>query len=291
METTVKGKAALEALAARFPQLYVAPAEDALAAHRLASGCGVAPEGATLDHFASSPNDELRAVSTPAGPVEVLFLENRHDFETFLQIIGHKASPVPIARTVGAITYRGIADWGKIAAAEENYLASGGEDWNAEFGRLARDPQAFRSELVVISEGPYSNVPADETPYEPDEWTRVSREIRLHHECAHVVCRRLMPDDILPVWDEVTADVVGLLCATGHYDAALASRFLGVSEQGFSGGRLAEYLNDEQTARIDDVAAEVHGACVRIEEMAGEAEAADPFTFLLDLKRSPLVAY
>ena len=32
MEKTVKGKAALEALAARFPQLYVAPAEDALAA-------------------------------------------------------------------------------------------------------------------------------------------------------------------------------------------------------------------------------------------------------------------
>ena len=56
METTVKGKAALEALAARFPQLYVAPAEDALAAHRLASGCGVAPEGATLDHFDADMN-------------------------------------------------------------------------------------------------------------------------------------------------------------------------------------------------------------------------------------------
>ena len=100
-----------------------------------------------------------------------------------------------------------------------------------------------------------------------------------------------MPDDILPVWDEVTADVVGLLCATGHYDSALASRFLGVSDQGFSGGRLAEYLDEDQTARIDEVAAEVYGACTHIEQMIGPSEVADPFSFLLDLKRSPLLSY
>ena len=61
------GREALQALAARFPQIYVAPAEDAQQAHRLASGRGAAPEGACLDHFASSPEDELREVDTPAG--------------------------------------------------------------------------------------------------------------------------------------------------------------------------------------------------------------------------------
>ncbi len=288
---SLKGKDALEALAQRFPQLYVAPAEGAQDAHRLAGGQGIAPEGATLSHFEGSPQDELREVDTPAGPIEVLFLERRNDFETFLQIIGHKSSPVPIARTVGAITYRGIPDWGKVADACAAYVASGGDDWGAEFARLAKEPGVFRSELVVISEGPYSNVPAAETPYGPEEWVHVSREIRLHHECAHVVCRRPMPDDVVPVWDEVTADVVGLLFATGRYDVALASRFLGVSEEGFSDGRLAEYLNDEQKARIDDVAAEVDDACARIEQMSGPAEAADPFSFLLDLKRAPLLAF
>ena len=84
---------------------------------------------------------------------------------------------------------------------------------------------------------------------------------------------------------------IGLLAATGRYDAALASRFLGVSESGFANGRLAEYLGDDQKARIDEVAAEVHGACARIEQMCGPAEAADPFAFLLDLKRAPLLAY
>ncbi|MBQ9317273.1 MAG: hypothetical protein IJ203_10680 [Atopobiaceae bacterium] len=287
----IRGSEVLASLAGRFPQLFVAPAEGAQAIHRLAAGRGVVPGDASLAHFATSPEDELREVETPAGTVEVAFLRNRADFETFLQIIGHKAEPVPIARTVGAITYRGLADWGKVAAAREAYVRAGGDDWPGEFARLAREPGAFRAEIVVISEGPYSNVPACETPYDPDEWLCISREIRLHHECAHVVCRRTMPDNVLPVWDEVTADVVGLLCAIGRYDAALAARFLGVAPDGYAGGRLAEYLSDEQAQRIDEVAAEVFAACAQIEQACGQKQASEPFTFLLDLKRAPLLAY
>lgn len=285
------GGEALAVLAKRFPQLYVAPAEGAQTAHRLAAGRGIAPAGADLGHFVTSPEDELREVDTPAGPVEVVFMHNRSDFETFLQIVGHRAEPVPIARTVGAITYRGIADWGKVAAAHAAYVAAGGDDWPNEFARLARQPGAFRAEIVVISEGPYSNVPANQTPYDEERWLCISREIRLHHECAHVVCRRTMPDDVLPVWDEVTADVVGLLCAIGRYDAALAARFLGVAPDGYAGGRLAEYLSDEQAQRIDEVAAEVFAACAKIEQACGQTQASEPFTFLLDLKRAPLLAY
>ncbi|MDO4400196.1 MAG: hypothetical protein Q4D27_04525 [Coriobacteriia bacterium] len=287
----VRGREVIEALARRFPQLHVAPAEDSQEAYRMAALRGVAPQDARLDHFHTTGEDELRVVETPAGPVEVVFLKDRADFETFLQIIGHKAQPVPIARTVGAITYRGLADWGKVAAAHMRYVASGGDDWGSEFLRLAKDPVAFRTELAVISEGPYSNVPVEDTPYDADEWVRVSREIRLHHECAHVVCRRTMPADVLPVWDEVTADVTGLLFATGQYDAALAARFLGVTANGFAGGRLSEYLDEAQSARIDAVAAEVHAALQQIENTAGPVEAADPFGFLLRLKESPLVAY
>ena len=285
------GGEALAVLARRFPQLYVAPAEGAQTAHRLAAGRGIAPAGADLGHFVTSPEDELREVDTPAGPVEVVFLHNRSDFETFLQIVGHKAEPVPIARTVGAITYRNIADWGKVAVAHAAYVAAGGDDWPNEFARLARQPGAFRAEIVVISEGPYSNVPANQTPYDEERWLCISREIRLHHECAHVVCRRTMPDDVLPVWDEVTADVVGLLCAIGRYDAALAARFLGVAPDGYAGGRLAEYLSDEQAQRIDEVAAEVFAACAKIEQACGQTQASEPFTFLLNLKRAPLLAY
>ena len=93
------------------------------------------------------------------------------------------------------------------------------------------------------------------------------------------------------MWDEVTADVVGLLRATGGYDAALACAFLGASERDFVGGRLEEYLNDEQTARIDEIAVAVHDACARVEKACGPNQVADPFEYLLDLKRTPLIPY
>lgn len=291
-ETIARGKDALETLAARYPQLYVAPAEGAEEAHRRAAGRGIKPDPATLDHFLGSEHDELRVVDTPAGPVEVLFLEQRRDFETFLQTVGHRSNPTPIAPTIGAMTYRGIADWGKVRDARESYLAGGGTNWRAEFARLAKEPGAFRSELIIISAGPYSNIPASDTPYDEDAWLTVSREIRLHHECAHVVCRRLIPKDVLPVWDEITADVVGLLCACDAYDATLADRFLGVSADGYTTGRLIEYLNDDQKGRVDDIAREVSTATASIADMTRIREAnTDPFGILLDLKREPLIAY
>ena len=286
----IVGKQVIESLAVRFPQLFIAPAEGAQDLHRLASGRGVVPEGLKLDHFKTSDEDELREVQTPAGVVDVVFLKNRSDFETFLQIIGHKAQPVAISRTVGAITYRGLADWGKVEQAKKAYAESGGDDWPSQFKVLASQPGAFRSELIVISEGPYSNVNAADSGFDEEEWLRISHEIRLHHECAHVVCRRLMPQDILPVWDEVTADAVGLLCAIGRYDSALAQRFLGVSPVGYTGGRLAEYLDDEQMGALDDMARTVAAACDGIARSATPEKIASPFDYLLELKAHPLLA-
>lgn len=286
-----KGRNAIEALATRFPQLYVAPADDAEEAYKRAATRGIAPEGANLDHFVTSDEDELREVQTPAGPVEVVFLKERADFECFLRIMGHRARLDSIAPTVGAITYLGLADWGKVRAEYARFVAEGGEDWSAEFARLAKEPGRLRTQIVAISEGPYSNVAADEVGYAESEWLRLSREIRLHHECGHVVCRRLMPGDVLPVWDEVTADAVGLMGALGRYDARLAARFLGVSEAGQGEGRLTEYLDEGQLARVHEVAREVYAAVEQLGEAIGEAEAAHPFETLLDLKRAPLLAY
>ena len=48
IEGSVKGRAVLEALVKRFPQLYVAPAEGAQDAHKRASTLGIAPDNASL---------------------------------------------------------------------------------------------------------------------------------------------------------------------------------------------------------------------------------------------------
>ena len=60
---------------------------------------------------------------------------------------------------------------------------------------------------------------------------------------------------------------------------------------GYVGGRLVEYLSEEQASRRDAVAVEVYGALVAIEELSHGEAARDPFAFLLDLKASPLIGY
>jgi hypothetical protein len=98
-----------------------------------------------------------------------------------------------------------------------------------------------------------------------------------------------MPDDISPLWDEVTADATGLLFATGSYDCTLAARFLGVSASGYTGGRLVEYLDEGQMQDKERIAADVHASLVRIAAISHDGAAEDPFAFLIRLKREPLL--
>ena len=100
-----------------------------------------------------------------------------------------------------------------------------------------------------------------------------------------------MPNDILPGWDEVTADVTGLLCSTRHYDADLAGLFLGVGANGYTGGRLQEYVGDEQRTRLNDIAQEIWTSMQHIEEQSRNVAPRDAFDFLLELKRHPLIAF
>ena len=100
-----------------------------------------------------------------------------------------------------------------------------------------------------------------------------------------------MPNDILPGWDEVTADVTGLLCSTRHYDADLAGLFLGVGPNGYTGGRLQEYVGDEQRTRLNDIAQEIWTSMQHIEEQSRNVAPRDAFDFLLELKRHPLIAF
>lgn len=48
-------------------------------------------------------------------------------------------------------------------------------------------------------------------------WIRASDDIRKYHELTHFVCRRLYPDLIDKVRDELIADAVGICAAFGEY--------------------------------------------------------------------------
>jgi hypothetical protein len=280
----------IEELAPRFPQLYVAPVEGNEDAYKKAALKGEPPQDSSLSHFEGSDMDWLRVFDTQAGQVEVLFLKKRHDFENFLRCIGHRAQPVEIPSTIGAITYTNLADWQKINQGVAEGMASGLSASEA-FKALTANPANFRIALIAISEGPNSAVPAEKTPYDKRTWLKISRDIRTYHELCHFVCRRVMPDDKPAILDEVTADFNGIVHALGHYDASLAALLLGVNESGYYGGRLEEYLTDEQKADIDEIAREAYALVMSLERDYKDLAVDDSIEAVLAIKRAHPIAY
>ena len=102
-----RGNALMEALAERYPELWIRPAEDTADAYRAAVCRGSVTER-DLSHFIGNDEDELRTEQTPAGPVEVLYLRERADFETFLRCVGYRCKPAAIPLSVGAQTFFGL---------------------------------------------------------------------------------------------------------------------------------------------------------------------------------------
>ncbi len=81
-----------------------------------------------------------------------------------------------------------------------------------------------------------------------EEWIEKSITIRKFHELRHFEDRKLRPDDIDVLRDEILADRDGLISAFGNYDKNLAKLFLGIEGEEYrEGGRLANYLPDGVT--------------------------------------------
>ena len=225
---------------------------------------------------------ELSAAETPAGRAEILYLGDRADFLHAYQALAYRCEPTPIPDAVGAVTLNGLINWEKINRHHDDYIAAGGEDWDAEFSRFTEDAKNYRDGIILLSGGDYSNLPAAEAGLDAAAWKKASYTIRKYHELTHFVCRRLWPENIDEVRDEVLADSMGLIAAFGDYDTALARRFLGVEGASFrEGGRLSHYVKEPEAmpeavrrvnALIDDYAARIHNA-----RKAGE----DVFALLL----------
>ena len=254
-----------EQLVWNYPQLTLAPEEglketenykDIVLRGKLPGEC-VCP-------FLMSEQDSLQEMDTPAGKVEVYFLYHREDFERAVRLLAWRGEPRPLPASMGAVTIRGLNNWRKLNACKARYLVAGNTDWNAEFGRMTQnegccsDREArnmyhrgadglrsvpYKDTIILLSNGYYSAVPPGEAGFSEGEWTRHSRMIRTWHELAHVVSRRLYPDNRETIRDEVVADCIGLLAAFGTYDLRLARLFLGITEEGYRpGGRLENYL-------------------------------------------------
>ncbi len=274
----------LEALAECYPQLYLRPGEGMEDAYKDAALRGNRPENPSLELFRGSGRDLLTKEQTPAGPVKVLYLYRREDFENALRLLVYRCRPEEIPFTLGAMTVDGLANWKKINDHRTAYLAAGHTDWAEEWKRFTSDRGNYRDTLIILSDGPYSGVSAERSGMPQGDWLEISRKIRLYHECTHVICRRLFPQQKEAVWDEIVADAIGIRKALGHYDAKLAGLFLGVSENGYTGGRLENYISEEEKASIPDLAAKVYGLLKWIEQESLERREIDSWDFLMYLQ-------
>ena len=283
MNEAGKNTSPVAALAEIYPQLYLTPGEEGALAYGPIVRRGQDAPSRSLAHFRGSALDSLTVEDTPAGPVQIITLGERQDFETFLRIMAYRCAVKEIPATQGASILDGVINWTKIRAHQAAYFAGGGsaEEWAGEFKRFTAEPRNFKDALIVLSVGPYSALPAEKAGMTEAEWLAASHLIRKAHECTHFICRRLFPELIDPVWDELIADAVGLYAAFGRYDRALAGRLLGVTAQGYAGGRLENYAGDDD---LNALSRKVYKTLAHLEGRATEAGSIPAYEMALRLE-------
>ncbi|MBD1835207.1 hypothetical protein H6F61_21590 [Cyanobacteria bacterium FACHB-472] len=183
-----------------------------------------------------------------AGAIPVLLTGNREDFVSLVQALTMRNEPKPVPASMGACMVAGFNNWDRIRQyrqqwEDKNPLNCSESSWAEEFRRLIPHKELYQDRLIILSDGPYSDVPASDMGLSESEWRNLSLTIRLEHECTHYFTRRLFDSMRNNLLDELIADYRGIVAATGHYRADWFLRFLGLEAFPHyrEGGRLQNY--------------------------------------------------
>lgn len=198
----------------------------------------------------------LRLQQTMAGRIPVISVANRPDFELLLQALTNRNEPMAVPAAMGAVMVSAYNNWDRIARYRRDWLKAHPDgDWAEAFRQLIPHKALYQDRFILVSSGPYSGVPAEALGLGADEWLRLSLEIRIHHECAHYAMKRIygfMRNNLL---DEVIADYMGLMGASGAFRGDWFLTFMGLEQhpEYRPAGRLEVYrgeppLSDEAFA-------------------------------------------
>lgn len=227
--------------------------------YRLATRRGLFSESINVGNDHGLPlkrPDALRLLihQTLAGEIPVIIAGCRADFVNLVRALTFKNEPKPIPDSMGACMVAGYNNWDRIANLrkqwESNFELSGfnltSASWSQEFRRIIPQKHLYQDRFIILSPGEYSAVSAEAIGLSEKEWLNLSLKIRLEHECTHYFTRRAfscMQNNLL---DEVIADFMGLVSATGTYRADWFLRFVGLEcfPKYRSGGRLENYQGD-----------------------------------------------
>jgi hypothetical protein len=237
--------AGFPALLGSLPQLSF-PVEAGIsesAAYRAATRKGSPVRGSGLP--LRSPGDcEIRIHQTPAGRIPLLITRVRQDFVLLVQALTMRNEPAPVPDSMGACMVAGFNNWDRVARYRASWEAEHpGEDWDAEFQRLIPQKHLYQDRFIILSDGPYSGVPAAALGFDEQQWRAMSLVIRREHECAHYFTRRMFQSMRNNILDELIADYCGITAACGVYRADWFLRFTGLEDfpRYREGGRLQNY--------------------------------------------------
>jgi hypothetical protein len=188
---------------------------------------------------------------TAAGRIPVVVTGARADFVSLVRALVHRNEPVDIPDAMGACIVAGYNNWDRVAAlrarwAREQRGRFPGAEWATEFRRIVPHTALYQDRFILLSSGPYSAVPAYVMGLDDGAWLDLSLTIRLEHECAHYVTRRILGSMRNSLLDELIADFVGITAAAGRYRADWFLRFMGLERfpDYRHGGRLENYLGE-----------------------------------------------
>lgn len=229
----------------RFPiQAGISESPTYLAATRRGTWPSPESPGLELTHA-----DELRLflAETPVGRVPVILTASRHDFVALIRALGNRNEPREILDSVGATIFGGFNNWDRVAslrrAWEAEHPNASASEWAERWREIVREPALYQDRFIVLSSGPYSGTSAADLGLSDDEWAQSSISLRLEHECTHYFTRRALGSMRNRLADELIADTMGIIAATGHFRASWLLRFLGLEDFPTfrPGGRLEEY--------------------------------------------------
>ena len=194
---------------------------------------------------------ELVLHSSPAGRIPLLIARRRPEFAALIRALTRKNEPVPIPPSQGALMVSGYNNWSRIGELRRQWEARGpaGREtatWAEEFQRIQEHKELYQDRFILLSDGPYSAVPAADLGLEDEEWREISLAIRRDHECAHYFTRRLFGSMRNNALDELIADYAGMVGATSRFRADWFLRFVGLEDFPLyrAGARLDLYRGD-----------------------------------------------
>ena len=213
------------------------------------------------------------------GRIPLLITGDRGDFVRLVQALTLHGEPEPVPPSQGACTVTGYNNWdrvGRLRKAWEHEHASDAseEAWQLYFQwSVVPQKSLYQDHFVLLSDGPYSAVPAEALGLSVAEWRRLSLAVRREHECCHYLTKRVFGSMRNNLHDEIIADYMGIVGAVGRYRADWFLRFVGLESypQYRPGGRLENYRGDPplSDAAFSVLQTLVRNAAAAIEQLDG----------------------